>query len=60
MPELVLAIVTAFLLGGAASALDFGGWREPDWRAGAFAFAGSFACVALLRVALMWRIRVSS
>ena len=60
MPELVVAAVVAILLGGVAGAMDFGGWREPDWRAGAFAFSGSFAAVGLSRLALMWRVRVSS
>ena len=53
--ELLLAAAVAFILGGVASALDFGGWREPDWRAGLFAFAGSFASVGLLRLARLGR-----
>jgi hypothetical protein len=48
--ELILAIVTAFLLGVAATALDFGGWNELDWRAAAFCAAGSLAIVGIVRV----------
>jgi hypothetical protein len=47
--ELSVAIVTALLLGAIATALDFGGWKEPDWRAGTFAFLGAFAMIGLLR-----------
>ena len=55
LPELVVAAVSAIVLGGVASAMDFGGWREPDWRTAAFAVLGSFATVGLLRLTLMWR-----
>lgn len=55
LPELLLAIVVAVILGGVASALDFGGWREPDWRAGLFALAGSYGGIGLIRLTLMWR-----
>ncbi len=48
--ELIAALVSALLLGAGATALDFGGWNEPDWRAGLFAFFGSAAAVALLRL----------
>lgn len=48
--ELTVAIVIALLLGLLATALDFGGWRELDWRAAAFCFCGAFASVALLRL----------
>ena len=48
--ELSLAIATALLLGVAATALDFGGWREAlEWRAAAFCFCGSLAAIALMR-----------
>ena len=50
LAELLLALVAATILGGVATALDFGGWRELDWRAGAFAFGGSFAALGLLRL----------
>ena len=43
-------IVTALLAGIAASALDFGGWNEPDWRAGLFALMTALASLGWLRV----------
>ena len=49
--ELGLALVTALLLGVVATAMDFGGWKEPDWRAGTFAFLGAFAAIGALRAA---------
>ena len=49
LPEMVIAIVTALLLGVVATKLDFGGWREPDWRAGLFAVFGSFAVIGTYR-----------
>lgn len=51
-PELTAALVTALLLGALATALDFGGWREPDWRAGLFAFLGAFAAAGLARLTI--------
>ena len=53
--EAVAAFVTANLAGIGAMALDFGGWREPDWRAGVFVFfcvAAALAIVRLLRLSL--------
>jgi len=47
--ELLVAVVTAVLFGAIATAMDFGGWREPDWRAGLFAVFGSFAAIGALR-----------
>ena len=47
--ELAAAIVTALLLGTLATALDFGGWNEPDWRAAVFAFLGAFAAAGVVR-----------
>jgi uncharacterized membrane protein SirB2 len=49
--ELVAALLTALALGGVATALDFGGWREPDPRAALFALLGSGAILGILRVA---------
>ena len=48
-PEALSATVVAFAAGLAATALDFGGWKELDWRAGAFAFCCAFAAIGLLR-----------
>lgn len=39
--ELIVMLVTALVCGFAATALDFGGWRELDWRAAAFCAAGA-------------------
>jgi hypothetical protein len=47
--ELIAALVVAGALGLVATALDFGGWREPDWRAGVFAMLGAFAAAGLVR-----------
>jgi uncharacterized membrane protein YeaQ/YmgE (transglycosylase-associated protein family) len=51
--ELVAALLVAFALGVLATALDFGGWKEPDWRAGLFAFLGAFAASGLVRSVTM-------
>ena len=47
--ELAAAIVGALLMGVAATALDFGGWNELEWRAALFAFLGAFAAVGFIR-----------
>jgi hypothetical protein len=47
--ELLLALLTAFACGVLATALDFGGWAEPDWRAAVFAGCGSFAALGVFR-----------
>lgn len=49
-PELIGTLVTALLLGAVATALDFGGWNELDWRAGAFCILGSLGIAGILRV----------
>ena len=48
--ELIASVTAAFLLGIAATALDFGGWREPDPRAALFAGLGSLAILGMMRV----------
>jgi hypothetical protein len=48
--ELVTAAITALLAGLVATALDFGGWKEPDWRAGAFVFLVALSALAILRL----------
>jgi uncharacterized membrane protein YeaQ/YmgE (transglycosylase-associated protein family) len=48
--ELFVALISSVLLGGIATALDFGGWREPDWRAGLFALLGSFTAIGFFRL----------
>jgi hypothetical protein len=53
--ELLAALLSSVILGGIATALDFGGWREPDWRAGLFVLLGSFTATGLLRLLLSRR-----
>ena len=47
--ELFAAVIGALILGGTATALDFGGWNELDWRAGAFVLLGSLAVSGAIR-----------
>ena len=47
--EAVATFVVANLAGLPATALDFGGWREPDWRAGAFVFFCVAAAIGVIR-----------
>lgn len=44
-----LSLIVAAAAGLAATALDFGGWQEPDWRSGVFAFAAAFGAIGLAR-----------
>jgi len=53
--ELIAALTSAMLFGLLATFLDFGGWNEPDWRAGVFVFLGAAAVIAILRVARLTR-----
>jgi hypothetical protein len=48
--ELLVALAAAAVFGLIATALDFAGWREPDWRAGLFAFLGAFAATGVFRL----------
>jgi hypothetical protein len=48
--ELAVALLAGLALGVTATALDFGGWREPDPRAALFCGLGSFAILGILRV----------
>jgi hypothetical protein len=47
--EAALSLIAAVAAGLAATALDFGGWEEPDWRAGVFAFAVALGAIGLAR-----------
>jgi hypothetical protein len=47
--ELFAALASALALGAVATALDFGGWNEPDWRAALFVLFGSAATVGTIR-----------
>jgi hypothetical protein len=51
--ELIASLAGAFLLGALATALDFGGWNEPDWRGGLFVFFGSAAVIGVMRIATL-------
>jgi hypothetical protein len=51
--ELAAALVSALAFGTAATALDFGGWNEPDWRAALFVLLGSAAIVGSIRLLRM-------
>ena len=50
--ELSVSILAGLILGTLATALDFGGWNELDWRAGAFVFAGALAAIAAFRLTI--------
>ena len=49
-PETLAALSAAAVAGLAATAMDFGGLREPDWRAASFAFLVSAAILGLIRL----------
>jgi len=53
--EAAAAVVVALVAGVMATALDFGGWNELDWRAGAFALGCAFAAVACVRIVRLSR-----
>jgi hypothetical protein len=45
-PDLLLSIAAALAAGLTATALDFGGWSEPDYRAALFALFLSLLALA--------------
>jgi uncharacterized membrane protein YeaQ/YmgE (transglycosylase-associated protein family) len=47
--EFPLGILAAVAGGLTATAFDFGGWREVEWRAGLFAFLVGFATIGCAR-----------
>jgi hypothetical protein len=47
--EALAVSLAAALFGLAATALDFGGWNEPDWRAAVFVFCGAATAIPLVR-----------
>lgn len=57
--ELAASIVTAVIFGVVATALDFGGWNEADWRAGVFALCGALTAIAVVRLTRLTRRDVS-
>jgi hypothetical protein len=48
--ELFTVVIGGLVLGGTATALDFGGWNEVDWRAGLFVLFGSSAAAGAIRL----------
>ena len=48
--ELIVSLVSAAAFGLIATYLDFGGWKEPDWRAGLFAFLGALIAIGVKRL----------
>jgi hypothetical protein len=57
--ELVTALIAATAMGLIATALDFGGWNEPDWRAALFVFFAAAAIIGALRIILLLSARTS-
>ena len=55
LTELVTAVTVAMLCGLIATALDFGGWRELEWRASLLALFGSLSAIACLRAIRLLR-----
>ena len=53
--ELVTSIVAALAAGVVATALDFGGWQDLDWRSAAFAFCAALAAAGVVRAVTMTR-----
>ena len=53
--ELAIVLIVSAVAGAAATALDFGGWGELDWRAGVFAFLCAFAAAGIARAAISAR-----
>jgi hypothetical protein len=50
--EFSVSILAGLVLGVAATALDFGGWQEPDWRAGLFVLLGALAAAGTFRLTI--------
>jgi hypothetical protein len=50
--ELLVSVLAGLALGAAATALDFGGWNELDWRAGVFVFLGACAAIGVFRLTI--------
>jgi uncharacterized membrane protein YeaQ/YmgE (transglycosylase-associated protein family) len=48
--ELVISLLLSFFAGVIATALDFGGWSELEWRAILFAFLTALTAIALVRL----------
>lgn len=50
--ELLVSVLAGILLGVTATALDFGGWNEPDWRAALFVLFGALAVAGAFRLTI--------
>jgi uncharacterized membrane protein YeaQ/YmgE (transglycosylase-associated protein family) len=53
--ELVVSILGALAAGVVATALDFGGWREAEWRAAVLGFVTALLLIGVIRITLLWR-----
>ena len=53
--ELIASLAAAFACGLAATALDFGGWRESDWRAVLFVLLGTASVLGASRAVQLAR-----
>lgn len=51
--EFLVSVCAAVLVGLVATAMDFGGWNEPDWRAALFTFCGAFTAAGLWRLTML-------
>ena len=49
LAELLVALLAGLAFGAAATALDFGGWRDTDWRAVLFVALGTAAATGAQR-----------
>jgi hypothetical protein len=58
LKELLLAAGAGLVIGVTATALDFGGWGEPDWRAALFVLFGGLAILAAARLVTVLRTMV--
>jgi hypothetical protein len=54
--ELITSLAAALGCGLAATALDFGGWRESDWRAILFVLLGTASILGATRAVQLARI----
>ena len=52
MIELIVSLAGSLGAGVAATALDFGGWAEFDWRAAVLGFVTALLLVAVTRITL--------
>jgi len=53
--ELIVSLAGALAAGVVATALDFGGWDEVDWRAAVLGFVTALLLAGVTRITLRWR-----